>query len=195
VCKLPFANCTSGWMLLPCPRRFCCSRVTSDFVVDLCVGLLSQLMKHRLTRRVGTSPVKLTNHFPEVSPPATLTLEQRLTASAAARRALRLLAMLHQVAEVGTSSRPNRESSPSPVSWLLRHQGVALALVLCDTSIFGLAVLAIATVEQAITEAIAKTANISKPNFQQSQSTSYLPSIIKVRETGSRQVRTRRGRF
>ena len=118
----------AGRMLLPCPLRFCSSRVASAFIVDLYVGLLNQPMKHRLIRRVGTSPVKLTNHFPEVNPPATLTLEQRLTVSAAARRALRLLAMLHQIAEVGTSSRPNRESSPGPVSWLLRHQGVTLAL-------------------------------------------------------------------
>jgi len=52
--------------------------------------------------------------------------------------------------------------------------------VLYDTSIFGLAVLAIATVEQAITEAIAKTANISKPNFQQSQSTSVFFDVAGV---------------
>lgn len=39
--------------------------------------------------RVGTSPVKLTSHFPEVNPPATLTLERRLTVSVAARPALR----------------------------------------------------------------------------------------------------------
>lgn len=128
MCRLPFANCTSGWMLLPCPLRFCCSRVASAFVIDLYVGLLNQPMRHRLIRRVGTSPVKLTNHFPEANPPNTLTLEQRLTVFAAARRALRLLAMLHQIAEVGTSSRPKRESSLGPVSWLLRRQGVTLAL-------------------------------------------------------------------
>jgi hypothetical protein len=39
--------------------------------------------------RVGTSPVKLTNQFPEVNPPSTLTLGRRLTASAAVPTILR----------------------------------------------------------------------------------------------------------
>ena len=79
-------------------------------------------------RRVGTSPVKLTNHFPEVNPPTTLSLERRLTVSVAARRALRLLAVLHHFAEAGTSTRPNRESSPGTVSWPLRKHGVTMFL-------------------------------------------------------------------
>lgn len=63
------------------------SRVALAFVVDLYLGLpicLGQI------GRVGTSPVKLTGHFPEVNPPNTLTLERRLTAFVAARPAMRL---------------------------------------------------------------------------------------------------------
>jgi len=72
----------------------------------------------------------------------------------------------------------NKEVGLRPVKILSWNVGNSVSrLVLCDTSIFGLAVLAIATVEQAITEAIDKTANISKPNFQQSQSTSGLPRL------------------
>ena len=39
--------------------------------------------------RVGISPVKLTNHFLEANPPTTLTLDRRLTVSAAGRRSPR----------------------------------------------------------------------------------------------------------
>jgi hypothetical protein len=60
-------------------------RVTSDFTVGLYVGLPSSLCTVNLDER-GTSPVKLTNHFPEANPPTTLTLERRLTVWVAARR-------------------------------------------------------------------------------------------------------------
>jgi len=39
--------------------------------------------------RVGISPVKFTNHFPEANPPNTLTLDRRLTVFAADRRSPR----------------------------------------------------------------------------------------------------------
>ena len=58
--------------------------VASDFVIDLYVGLpslLSQTDGHR-----GTSPVKLTSHFPEAKTPTTLTFDDRLTVFAARRR-------------------------------------------------------------------------------------------------------------
>lgn len=41
---------------------------------------------HCVDGRRGTSPVKLTNHFPEANPPTTLTLERRLTVFVAVRR-------------------------------------------------------------------------------------------------------------
>ena len=72
--------------------------------------------------RKGTSPVKLTNHFPQVRPPTTLTLDRQLTVSAADRRTVECWsAVLHHFAEAGTSSRPNRDSSRGLVSWLLRY--------------------------------------------------------------------------
>lgn len=95
-------------------------RVASDFTVGLYVGLPLALCTVQTDER-GTSPVKLTNHFPEVNPPTTLTLEQRLTVYVATRRSFELTAVLHHFAEAGTSSRPNRESSPGLVSWLLRY--------------------------------------------------------------------------
>jgi hypothetical protein len=74
------------------------------------------------TDEKGTSPVKLTNHFPEVNPPTNLTLERRLTVCVAARRSFEHeIAVLHCCVEAGTSSRPNRESSPGLASWLLRY--------------------------------------------------------------------------
>ena len=76
---------------------------------------------HSSNGRKGTSPVRLTNHFPEVNPPTTLTLERRLTVYVVERRSFELTAVLHHFAEAGTSSRPNRESSPGLVSWLLRY--------------------------------------------------------------------------
>ena len=70
----------------------------------------------------GTSPVKLTNRFPQVKPPTTPTLGLQLTVSAADRRTFEnRSAVLHHFAEAGTSSRPNRESSPGLVPWLLRY--------------------------------------------------------------------------
>jgi len=60
-------------------------RIASDFVVDLYVGLPASPCTATPDER-GTSPVKLTSHFPEANPPATLTLGRRLTVSVAARR-------------------------------------------------------------------------------------------------------------
>ena len=100
------------------------SRVTSAFVIDLYVGLplIEPFWRRDCSGRVGTSPVKLTNHFPEVNPPDTMTLDRRLTVSAADRRSLEVrIAMLHQFAGAGTSPRPKRESSPGTVSWLFRY--------------------------------------------------------------------------
>ncbi len=65
--------------------QFCSSRVASDFVDDLYVGLPLPPG----SGRVGISPVKLTNHFLEANPPTTLTLDRRLTVSAADRRSSR----------------------------------------------------------------------------------------------------------
>jgi hypothetical protein len=58
--------------------------IASAFIIDLYVGLpslLSQTDGHR-----GTSPVKLTSHFPEAKTPTTLTFDDRLTVFAARRR-------------------------------------------------------------------------------------------------------------
>jgi hypothetical protein len=58
--------------------------IASDFVIDLYVGLpslLSQPAGHR-----GTSPVKLTSHFPKAKTPTTLAFDERLTVFAARRR-------------------------------------------------------------------------------------------------------------
>ena len=63
-----------------CSLGFYSSRVTSAFVIDLYVGLPPL---YSANGRVGTSPVKLTNHFPEANPPSTLTLDRRLTVFAA----------------------------------------------------------------------------------------------------------------
>ena len=72
--------------------------------------------------RKGTSPVKLTNHFPQVKPPTTLTLDRQLTVSAAGRRTFECWSdVLDHFAEAGTSSRPNRDSSRGLVPWLLRY--------------------------------------------------------------------------
>ena len=60
-------------------------RVASDFTVGLYVGLPPPPCIATADER-GTSPVKLTNHFPQANPPTTLTLERRLTAFVAARR-------------------------------------------------------------------------------------------------------------
>lgn len=112
-------------MMLPCPLG---SRFLSH---DLC---FHRRLIHWLTRgplavgTIGVSPVKLTNHFLKVNPPVTVTLDRRLIASVADRRALRLLAALHQSTGDGALSGPNRESSLSPVSWLLHPQGVVLCL-------------------------------------------------------------------
>lgn len=97
--------------------QFHSSRVASAFVEDLYVGLPPLVGGGR----VGISPVKLTNHFPEANPPTTLTLDRRLTVFAADRRSSSQTAVLHHIAEVGTSFRPKRESSPGLVSWLLRR--------------------------------------------------------------------------
>jgi hypothetical protein len=60
-------------------------RFASDFTVGLYFGLPSSpCMANRDER--GTSPVKLTNRFPEVNPQTTLMLERRLTVYVAARR-------------------------------------------------------------------------------------------------------------
>jgi len=61
-------------------------RVASDFTVGLYVGLLAAPCTMPPDDS-GTSPVKLTNHFPQVNPPTTLSLDQQLTVSAADRRA------------------------------------------------------------------------------------------------------------
>ena len=96
-------------------------RIAADFVIDLYVGLPLCLRTANADER-GTSPVKLTNHFPEVNPPTTLTLDRRLTVCVAVSTILReRTAVLHQFAEAGTSSRPKRESSPGLVPWLLRY--------------------------------------------------------------------------
>ena len=61
--------------------------VASAFVIDLYVGLpslLSQTDGHR-----GTSPVKLTSHFPEAKTPTTLAFDVRLTVSAVRRRSFK----------------------------------------------------------------------------------------------------------
>ena len=63
-------------------------RVASDFVIDLYVGL-PPLPCTAMADERGTSPVKLTNHFPEVNPPNTLTFERRLTAFVAGSTILR----------------------------------------------------------------------------------------------------------
>ena len=65
--------------------QFHSSRIASDFVIDLYVGLPLPPG----CGRVGISPVKLTNHFLEANPPTTLTLDRRLTVFAAGRRSLR----------------------------------------------------------------------------------------------------------
>mgnify|MGYP001551185424 CR=1 FL=1 len=57
-------------------------RIASDFVIDLYVGLPRGPCTAHADER-GTSPVKLTNRFPEVNPPTTLTLDRRLTVSVA----------------------------------------------------------------------------------------------------------------
>ena len=57
-------------------------RIASDFVIDLYVGLPHWPCTASADER-GTSPVKLTNRFPEVNPPTTLTLDRRLTVSVA----------------------------------------------------------------------------------------------------------------
>ena len=64
-------------------------RVAADFVVDLYVGLPNASCI-TLSDERGTSPVKLTNHFPTVNPPATLTLERRLTVWVTARRSFEI---------------------------------------------------------------------------------------------------------
>jgi hypothetical protein len=81
-----------------CSLGFHSSRVTSAFVVDLYVGL-PPVLSHWWTSWDLTG--KLTNHFPEANPPATLTLERRLTVFAVARRSKRL----------------NRRASPFRGSW------------------------------------------------------------------------------
>jgi len=75
---------SSGWMAPPCPLRLRSCRITAVFVVDLYVGLPHA----KGSGRLGTSPVKLTNHFPEVNPPTTLTLDWRLTVFADSRRSI-----------------------------------------------------------------------------------------------------------
>lgn len=51
--------------------------------------LAYRLRRGRRSGRKGTSPVKLTNHFPEVNPPTTLTLERRLAVCVAVSTNLR----------------------------------------------------------------------------------------------------------
>ena len=75
-------NSQGGWGLW-----FVSLCITAVFVVDLYVGLpplLSQTVGHR-----GTSPVKLTSHFPEAKTPTTLTFDGPLTVSAARRRSFK----------------------------------------------------------------------------------------------------------
>ena len=97
-------------------------RVASDFTVGLYVGLPMHAMHCDASDERGTSPVKLTNHFPQVKPPTTLTLDRQLTVSAADRRTFEgRSAVLHHFVEAGTSSRPKRDSSPGLVPWLLRY--------------------------------------------------------------------------
>jgi hypothetical protein len=50
-------------------------RVASDFTVGLYVGLPTLPCTAASDER-GTSPVKLTNHFPQAKPPTTLTLDR-----------------------------------------------------------------------------------------------------------------------
>lgn len=52
---------------------FYSSRVTSAFIVDLYFGLPRVSIAD--LRTSGTSPVKLTNHFPVANPPTTTTLD------------------------------------------------------------------------------------------------------------------------
>ena len=70
--------------------------------------------------RIGTSPVKLANHFLEVNPPNTVAFDRQLTVLAVGRRPFDSIAMLHRNVGAGTPPGPNRESSPSLVPWLLR---------------------------------------------------------------------------
>jgi len=63
-------------------------RIAADFVIDLYVGLPGLPCTTDSDER-GTSPVKLTNHFPEVNPPTTLTLDRRLTVCVAVSTILR----------------------------------------------------------------------------------------------------------
>jgi hypothetical protein len=88
-------NSQGGWGLW-----FVSLCIAAVFVVDLYVGLpplLSQSVGHR-----GTSPVKLTSHFPEAKTPTTLAFDERLTVSAARRRSFKAL---------------DRHASPSRGGW------------------------------------------------------------------------------
>jgi hypothetical protein len=82
--------------------------------------LIRWLTKPMSLGRVGTSPVKLANHFLEVKPPSTVAFERQLAVLAAARRSIRAIVMLHLRVVAGTPPGPNRDSSPSLVPWLLR---------------------------------------------------------------------------
>lgn len=61
-----------------------CNRVTSAFTVGLYFGLPPPALTS--FGRLGTSPVKLTSHFPWVNAPTTLTSDNRLTVLADRRR-------------------------------------------------------------------------------------------------------------
>lgn len=80
---LPDENSQGGWVPLVHILR-----ITADFVIDLYVGLPHWPCTARADER-GTSPVKLTNRFPEVNPPTTLTLDRRLTVFVAVSTILR----------------------------------------------------------------------------------------------------------
>ena len=83
------------------------NRVASAFVVDLYVGL-PPLLSQADGRR-GTSPVKFTSHFPEVTTRNTLAFDNQLTVSADRRRSFEFVrtAVLHRSAVAGTPPRPN----------------------------------------------------------------------------------------
>ena len=85
----------------PCPglpekrhRDGWCILLPQFPLLSRCLGFRRRLIRWLTVAvasdgRVGTSPVKLTNHFPEANPPTTLTLDRRLTVSAAGRRSSR----------------------------------------------------------------------------------------------------------
>ena len=82
-------------------------RIASAFVVDLYVGL-PPLLSQTDGRR-GTSPVRFTSRFPEVTTRNTLAFDRQLTVSADRRRSFEVgwTDVLHRSAVAGTPPRPN----------------------------------------------------------------------------------------